>query len=145
MKFKWKYGLNSKEMNQENITNFESGLSVPGTEFDIDGFAANQTGNIDIGDGCWSQNVLVTRLRCWCQVTIIKSSAPTSRVRHQHQIAVTSITFWCFMMLLTDVSNSEFVYTWIVNSLYWIWHQDKFFVSNIAYRSTTSHYGALWC
>ena len=44
-------------MNQENITNFESGLSIPGTEFDIGGFSAHQTGYIDVGGGCWGPNV----------------------------------------------------------------------------------------
>ena len=43
MKFKWKYGLNFTEMNQENLTNFESGLSIPGTEFESGAFSANQS------------------------------------------------------------------------------------------------------
>ena len=54
-------------------------------------------GYIDVGDGCWRPNVLMTRFGCWWQVT-----SPTSRVRHQHQIAVTNITIWHIMMLVTD-------------------------------------------
>ena len=59
---------------------------------------------IDVGDGCWRPNVLVTRFRCWRQVT-----SPTSRVRHQHQISVTNITSWHIMMLVTDwnVTNMQ--------------------------------------
>jgi len=96
------------------------------------------SGYIDVGDGCWWANVLVTRFGCWWQVT-----SPTSRVRHQHQISVTNITFCRIMMLVTDVSPSGSVWRWQKN--YWIWHLVEFHVSNITYRSPTSHSGILWC
>ena len=57
-------------------------------------------GYIDVGDGCWRPYVLVTNVfGRWWQV-----KSPTSRVRNQHQISVTNITFWRIMMLVTDVS-----------------------------------------
>ena len=58
---------------------------------------SRKMGYIDVGDGCWRPNVLVTKFgRCW------QVKSPTSRVRHQHQISVTNITFWHIMMLVTD-------------------------------------------
>ena len=44
---------------------------------------------------CWRQNMLVTRWRCWWQVTSL-----TSRVRHHPQISVTILAYydvgdWC--------------------------------------------------
>ena len=78
---------------------------------------------------------LVTSLGCWWR--------DLSRVRHQHQISVTKITFWRIMMLATDVSPSGLFTD--TKKLYWIWHQVEFNVSNITYRSPTSHSSILWC
>ena len=64
------------------------------------------------------------------------------RVRHQHQISVTDITFWRIMMLVTDVSPSGFVYRYL--KVHWIWHQVEFHVYNITYRSPTWHSGIFW-
>ena len=46
-------------------------------------------------------NVLVKRFGCWW-----RDLPATSRVRHQHQVSVTNITFWRIMMSVTDVSPS---------------------------------------
>jgi len=39
---------------------------------------------IDVGDGCWRPNVFITN---------IERQAPTSNIRHQHQICVTNIKY----------------------------------------------------
>ena len=38
-------------------------------------------GYIDVGDGCWRPNVLMTRFGCWQQVT-----PPISNISHRHRI-----------------------------------------------------------
>ena len=46
-------------------------------------------GYIDVDDGCWRPNMLMTSFGWWSQVT-----SPTTRVRLEHQISVTNIKFW---------------------------------------------------
>ena len=88
-------------------------------------------GYIDVGDGCWRPNVLVTSL--------------TSKVRHQHDVGNIkyqsptshSDVVWCWWSIL--VTQDSFIDS---KNLHWIWHQVEFHVSNITYRS---HSGILWC
>ena len=61
--------------------------------FDNDGY-------IDVGDGCWRQNVLVTTLRCWWRfwqfdsptscIFYHKRRAPTTKRCHQNRNSVTN-------------------------------------------------------
>ena len=52
--------------------------------------SANTTfGYIDVGDGCWRRNVLMTTIRCWLTIflasgTIIQKRSSKSTNRHQH-------------------------------------------------------------
>jgi len=41
-------------------------------------------GDIDVGDGCWRQHLLVTSLRCWWPIWYIEKS-------HQHNDSATTI------------------------------------------------------
>jgi len=60
-------------------------------------FFSLQDGFIDVGDGCWRPNVLMTRLGCWLPIqdTITKKVAnipavmilpPTSQISHHHTV-----------------------------------------------------------
>ena len=55
-------------------------------------------GHIDIGDGCWSQNVLVTTLRCWWRfwsptsiIFLLSWRALAFKRCHQHRNSVNNI------------------------------------------------------
>ena len=81
---------------------------------------------------------------CWWQLWYVGDKArPTSRIRHQHKISVINITFWQIIMSVTDISTSDDVYRYKKSLLNL--GQNEFYVSNITYRSSTSHSRILWC
>ena len=79
-------------------------------------------GHIDVGDGCWRPNVLVTS-----HVTKIK--------RHQHHIlAYTNVGDRCkFLGICLQ----------ILKQMYWIWHHVELHVANITFWHIMNH--NLWC
>ena len=86
---------------------------------------------------------------CWWQLWYVGDKArPTSRIRHQHKISVNNIIFWQIIMSVTDISTSDReAQTMCIDIKKFLLNlgQNEFYVSNITYRSSTSHSRILWC
>ena len=92
-------------------------------------------GYIDVGDGCWRRNVLVTTLKCWWRFWPFSSPTPSLNISigHQHPHNVISIEirlptsksyrqhkFTNVYLSLTSIL-AQLVAFWLQNRLHFLW------------------------